>query len=142
MSVLRSYAQVAPRVHDLYVPADSNYGGFTAVALAARVAGNAANVKSFDGSMLNAVNAGDFLNGIANPVALVTKEVYRDLGKELVVLENGVKVAVFRYAQKISDDGPLHEGVGESPNIYICTWQSAGGNCPSRYAMVKVVRTG
>jgi len=142
MSVLRAYAQVAPRVHDLYVPADSNHGGFTSADLLARVSANAANVKSFDGSMLNTLNSGDFLNGISNPVAISQKQVYRDLGKELVILENGVKVAVFRYAQKISDDGPLHEGVGVSPNIYICTWQSAGGDCPSAYAMVKVVRTG
>ena len=142
MSVLRSYAQIAPRIHDMYVPADSNHGGFRAVDLLARVSANAANVKSFDGSMLNTLNAGDFLNGIDNPVGLYTKDVYRDLGKELVVFQMGVKVAVFRYAQRIYDNGPLYEGVGDSPNIYICTWQSAGGNCPSAYAMVKVVRTG
>ena len=143
-SVSRSFAQIAPRSKYLFVPIDRNYGGFTAAQLASVVADSQSIIKSYDGTILNTTNSNSLFNSIDNDVVGITQgDVYRDLGKQLHVYENGVAVATFTYCQKVEDtNGQLFEGVGGAPNIYMCTWQSAGAACPSRLVMVKAVRTG
>ena len=128
----------------MFVPTYSNHGGFTISQLQAQAVNSASNVIRFDGTVLNVKNYANFVNGIAQTGINVINagEVYRDLGKVLHIFENGVKMATFRYAQKVDDANAGAEGVGGQPNLYMCTWQAAGGSCPSAYAMVKVVRAG
>jgi len=138
-SVARAYAQLPAHGQFFYVPVNSNHGGFTNVALAARLAANASNVISFDGLQLNTKDYGTFLNGMSAE-SISQGNLFRDMGKEIHVLQNGVKAAVFRYGQLVDDNDNLTEGVGSSPNLFLCTWQSAGTACPSALSMVKVVR--
>jgi len=139
-SVARAYSQIPAHGQFLYVPANSNHGGFTNVALAARLADNASNIISFDGLQLNTINYSDFLNGMSAQ-SISQGNLFRDMGKEIHVLQKGVKVAVFRYGQLVNDNDNITEGVGASPNIFLCTWQSAGTACPSALSMVKVIRS-
>ena len=143
-SLLRSYSQIVKSSEFLFVPTYSNHGGFTISQLQAQAVNSASNVIRFDGTVLNVKNYANFVNGIAQTGINVINagEVYRDLGKVLHIFENGVKMATFRYAQKVDDANAGAEGVGGQPNLYMCTWQAAGGSCPSAYAMVKVVRAG
>ena len=143
-SVARGFSQIPATGQYLFVPASSNHGGFTAASLATTLSNDSSYVLSYDGTILNTTNAATFLNDISSPVGISSGDVYRDMGKQLHVYEDGVKIALFRYAQKVEDPNASthNEGVGSSPNIYICTWQAAGVYCPNAYAMVKVVRTG
>ena len=143
-SLLRSYSQIVKSSEFLFVPSNSNHGGFTVSQLNAQVAASPNNVIRSDGTVLNVKNYSDFVNGIANTGInnIYAGEMYRDLGKVLHIYEAGVKAATFRYAQKVDDNNAGAEGVGGYPNLYMCVWQAAGGACPSAYAMVKVVRAG
>ena len=95
----------------------------------------------FDGTVLNVINYANFINGIGQSGINVINagDMYRDLGKVLHIYEKGVKMATFRYAQKVDDNNAGTEGVGGYPPLYMCVWQAAGGACPNAYAMVKVV---
>jgi len=139
-SVVRAYAQLPAHGKFLYVPMNSTHGGFTDAALNAQLAANASNVISFDGLQLNTSDYATFLNGVSS-VSIVAGDLFRDLGKEIHLLQNGVKVAVFRHAQLVNDNNAMYEGVGGAPNLFLCTWQSAGSVCPSALGMVKVVRS-
>jgi len=142
-SVLSSYAQIPARSRFLFATASSNHGGFTNSTLVSQIAAKT-YVIAFDGTILNTTDVGSFLgqmNGSAVPIA--AGDLYRDMGKELHILQNDVKIAIFRYGQKVYDQpGNPSEGVGAAPNIWICTWQSQGHDCPNQFAMVKAVRTG
>jgi hypothetical protein len=144
-SVLSAYAQIPARSKYLFVPRASNHGGFTAAQLSARISADAANVMYNDGTVLNTTDAWSFIGGMAYDFGINRLElgdVYRDMGKELHISQDGVKIAVFRYAQKVDDGNNFAEGFGTHPNLWICTWVGAGPFCPESYGMVKVVRTG
>jgi hypothetical protein len=142
-SVSRSFAQIAPRSKYLFVLRQSTNGGFTAAALASAVAASQTIIKSYDGTVLNTTNFDSFLNGVGDRYNLDIGDLYRDLGKQLHLYQNDVRVVTFTYCQRVQDpSGQLTEGVGSEPNIYICTWQAAGENCPNPLGMVKAVRTG
>jgi hypothetical protein len=143
-SVSRGFAQIPSRSKYLFVPIQRDNGGFTAAQLANVVANSQSIIKSYDGTVLDTTDSNSLFNSIDNTVISINQgDVYRDLGKQLHVYENGVAVATFTYCQLVEDtNGELYEGVGDAPNIYMCTWQSAGSNCPSRLVMVKAVRTG
>jgi hypothetical protein len=38
-----------------------------------------------------------------NAVSIAAGDLYRDMGKELHILQNDVKIAIFRYGQKVYD---------------------------------------
>ena len=142
-SVSRGFAQLAPRSKYLFVLDQSTNGGFTAAQLASAVAASQAIIKSYDGTVLNTTNFDSFLNGVGDRYNLDIGDLYRDLGKQLHLYQNDVRVVTFTYCQRVQDpSGQLTEGVGSEPNIYICTWQAAGENCPNPLGMVKAVRTG
>ena len=143
-SVLASYSQIPVRSKYLFAVTTSNHGGFTSDQLAAAVASNPSNILTYDGTILNTVSAASFLGSIGEESynAIVTGELYRDLGKKLYVQQNGMSCAIFTYSQAVYDAGLENEGVGNAPNLWICTWQAAGTACPNQYMMVKVVRAG
>ena len=94
-------------------------------------------------TVLNTTNFNSFLSGVGDRYNLDIGDLYRDLGKQLHLYQNDVHVVTFTYCQRVQDvSGQLTEGVGSEPNIYICTWQAAGENCPNPLGMVKAVRTG
>ena len=155
-SVGRSFSQIPAGSQYLFVPQNSNHGGFTPAQLSTSISDVADTVLSYDGTILNTTDAAGLLDDISGNYytytqatgdyynSILSGDVYRDLGKQLHLLEKGVKIAVFRLAQRVQDpSSSIHnEGVGTYPNLFICTWQAAGVNCPNAYAMVKVVRTG
>jgi len=150
-SVGRGYAQVSARTGFLYVSQYSNHGGFTDAQLNAAVQAHPEYVVGYDSNILNLNDIGSFFNTIANTATnnLNVHDLYRDLGRELHVYQttasqSATKVGIFRYFQQVKDGGaaPYTEGVGSHPNLWICTWQSAGGDCPTQYLMVKGTRTG
>lgn len=145
MSVSRGYAQIATGSKFLYSPANTGHGGFTPFALAADLVSNASLVISATDSMINTTNAASFLNGMNGDAIYFNQgDAFRDMGKQLHLLEKGVKIATFRLAQKVEDpSASIHnEGVGTFPTVYTCVWQAAGVYCPNAFSMVKVVRTG
>jgi hypothetical protein len=142
-SVSRSFAQISSRSKYLFVLRQSTNGGFTAAVLASAIAASPSLIKSYDGTVLNTTNFDSFLNGVGARYNLDIGDLYRDLGKQLHLYQNDVHVVTFTYCQRVQDSsGQLTEGVGSEPNIYICTWQAAGENCPNPLGMVKAVRTG
>ena len=144
-SVSRGFSQIAPRSKYLFVPTESTNGGFTAAQLASAVAGSQSLIKSYDGTVLNTTNFDSFLNGVATGARyhLYAPYLYRDLGKQLHLYQNDVHVVTFTYCQRVQDpNGETNEGVGSEPNIYLCTWQAAGNNCPNPLGMIKAIRTG
>jgi hypothetical protein len=141
-SVISTVAQVPSGGKNLFVPFNSNHGGFTKSNLLQTLKDDASLVISYDGTILNCTDPWTVMADIGNPVSISQGELYRDMGKSLHFQKNGVLVAIFRYAQLVNDTNLYYEGVPPSrPNIWICTWQSAGGNCPSAYGMVKVIRS-
>lgn len=144
-SVSRSFAQISSRSKYLFVPRESNNGGFTAAQLASAVAASPSLIKSYDGTILNTTNFDSFLNGVAtgDRYYIDVPYLYRDLGTQLRLYENDVHVVTFTYCQRVQDpNGETNEGVGSEPNIYLCTWQAAGNNCPNPLGMIKAIRTG
>jgi len=142
-SVSRGFAQIPSRSKYLFVPTESTNGGFTAAVLASAVAGSQSLIKSYDGTVLNTTNFNSFLNGVGSRYHLYPGSLYRDLGKQLHLYQNEVHVVTFTYCQRMQDpSGETNEGVGSEPNIYLCTWQAAGANCPNPLGMVKAIRTG
>ena len=140
-SIHRSFSQIPARGKYFYVPVTSNHGGFTEQALASNIVSDNNLVLSNQGTILNVSDASEFI-GDLDVVQINAGEVYRDMGKEVRVLENGSEVALFRLCQLVSDNGDGYEGVPSVPNIFICTWQAYGLQCPAALAMTKVVRTG
>lgn len=148
-SVISALSQIPAGSKYLFGVLSSGRGGFTQAALNTAMATNPSLVISYDGTILNVTNltaflgtsgATSYLYNNATPIAVA--DTYRDMGKQLRILENGKLEVIFRYGQLVRDNGAGNEGVGPSPNIYICTWQGYGPNCPSGLAMVRVVRTG
>ena len=144
-SLLRSIAQIVKSSEYLFVPRSSNSGGFTSAQLRSSIDAQPANVIRADASVVNVLNFNTFMSNFSNDGsnnAITVGQLYRDMGKVLHVLQNGIKMATFRYGQLMDDANAVAEGVGIAQNFYLCVWQADGSACPNPYAMVKVVRAG
>jgi hypothetical protein len=145
-SIGRGFSQIPPGSKYMFVPRDSTNGGFTPAVLDTVISSNTNLIVSYDGTVLNTTDSDAFLTAIVSEgtQSITLGNLYRDMGKQLHLYQNGVKTVVFRLGQKVEDpDVEVYtEGVGTSPNIYLCTWQSQGSQCPNPLGMIKVVRTG
>lgn len=145
-SVGRSPSQIPAGSKYMFVPRDSTNAGFTPEVLQTVISSNAALIVSNDGTVLNTNDSDAFLNAIVSEgtQSVSIGNLYRDMGKQLHLYQNGVKTVVFRLGQRVEDPGVevYTEGVGSYPNIFLCTWQSQGSQCPNPLGMIKVVRTG
>jgi len=144
-SVVRGFSQIPNASKYMFVPFAKNHGGFTQADLDSVISGNPELVIQYDGTILNSSNAWNLIGNIDydNAVnSIAAGDIYRDMGKQLHIMQDGVKIASFRYGQKVDDGNNGAEGVGSHPNLWLCTWVGAGPYCPESYGMVKVVRTG
>jgi len=74
------------------------------------------------------------LNPIAAPAAITTGQLYRDLGRQIMVTDDGAHLALFREA--IQQNSAANEGVNyATPSIWLCVWRADGSR-------VGVARTG
>ena len=79
------------------------------------------------------VALGAALDAVAAPVGLTTGQLYRDLGRQVMVVNSaGAHQALFREA--VLQNSAANEGILSAP-IWMCVWRASG-------AQVAVARTG
>lgn len=130
-SVLRVPSQIPVRAKYLIVDVSANPGLTAAAGEAFELSGTAMWPAEGRTIMLNTD-----LNTIALPVNLTQGQLYRDLGRQVVVVDAYSRhLAHFRAAQLVS--GAASEGVPADyiPDVYICVWSATAGQ-------VSVSRTG
>ena len=120
--------------------------GFTPLKLATAIAAHPTLVLSNLGTVLNTTEAGTFIGNIGYGRSYTSGDLFRDLGKELVIQTNGRTDYVYRLVQTVKGSGS--EGVPEnagtpslnSGNFYICTWNAdnTSGSCANAMLVVRV----
>jgi hypothetical protein len=132
-SVLRAYSQIPVRAKYLIVDISANPTGTSASTGEAFDLSAGLSWPSSAGSVMVDTE----LNKVAGRVDLLQGQLYRDLGRQVVVANaDGVHLAHFRAAQRVS--GPTTEGVdfaGAGFELFICVWSATAGQ-------VSVSRTG
>jgi hypothetical protein len=135
-SVLRAPSQIPVRAKYLIVDLSQNPAG-TGASTGEAFDLSAGKSWPIDGNG-RSVMLDSELNSIAVRVDLLQGQLYRDLGRQVVVVNAyGDHLAHFRAAQIVS--GPATEGVPASTNagfeLYVCVWSATAGQ-------VSVTRTG
>jgi len=105
-----------------------NSDGFTQLKLTNTIAANSAAVLSYDGTILNTVNANAFIGYINKGRSFNKYNQFRDLGKKLYIQTRGRTDYILSYVQDIH--GINAEGVPDNYNVnstsagnfWICTW--------------------
>lgn len=75
---------------------------------------------------IGTIALGADLDAIAAPAGITTGQLYRDLGRQIMVVDaTGAHLALFREA--IQQNSAANEGVNyASPSIWLCVWRADG----------------
>jgi hypothetical protein len=125
-SLQSSFMQIPNKSRLIMALSDDN--GFTQLKLTNTIAANRASVLSYDGTILNTVNASTFIGYINYGRSFQQYNQFRDLGKKLYIQTRGRTDYILSYVQDIH--GINAEGVPDNYNInstsagnfWICTW--------------------
>jgi len=120
--------------------------GFTPLKLANTIAANPSAIVSNLGTVLNTTEAGTFIGNTGYGRSYDSGDLFRDLGKELIIQTNGRTDYVYRLVQTVKGRGS--EGVPEnagtpslnSGNFYICVWNAdnTSNSCANSANVVRV----
>jgi hypothetical protein len=83
---------------------------------------------------IGTIALGADLDAIAEPAGITTGQLYRDLGRQIMVVDEATSAHLALFREAILQNSAANEGVMDAP-IWLCVWRADG-------TQVGVARTG